>query len=136
MMEELVGIIRKIVGERCYSDEDKIHNIALQIRIHRDGLTREYFAKHNWEIVEHEPDKDGFILWEAKWSRRIEEGSPYSSKLTVTNMMWKDRFCVSGHTGAGSVNLMAYTEEDLFNILRAVGIYDYYKKECYKEDSK
>ena len=130
-MKELTNVIRKILGERHYSDEARIHNISHQIRIHRDGLTREYFARHNWEIVEHEPDKDGFILWEAKWLRLIEDGSLYYSELTVTNMMWEDRFCVSGHTGSGYVNLMAYTEEDLLTILRAAGIYDYYKKECY-----
>ena len=93
-------------------------------------LTRNYFADHNWEIVIHEPDENGFILWEAKWKRRMEEGSPYYSDLTVTNMMYKDRFCISGKTGEGSVQyLMAYTEEDLENILKVLDIYDYYKKE-------
>ena len=51
-------------------------------------LTRDYFSNHNWEIVIHEPDENGFILWEAKWKRSMEEGSPYYSDLTVTNMMY------------------------------------------------
>jgi hypothetical protein len=93
-------------------------------------LTRDYFANHNWEIVIHEPDESGFILWEAKWKRSMEEGSPYYSDLTVTNMMYEDRFCISGKTGEGNVEyLMAYTEEDLENILKVLNIYDYYKKE-------
>lgn len=97
---------------------------------HPVQLTRDYFTKHNWEIVTHKPDKNGFILWEAKWKRSMEEESPYYSDLTVTNMMHEDRFCVSGKTGEGNVEyLMAYTEEDLENILKALAIYDYYKKE-------
>lgn len=93
-------------------------------------LTRDYFAKHNWEIIIPEPDENGFVLWEAKWVRSMEEGSPYYSNLSVTNMMHEDRFCVSGKTGEASVEwLMAYTEEDLENILKALAIYDYYKKE-------
>ena len=93
-------------------------------------LTRDYFANHNWEIVTHKPDENGFILWEARWIRSMEKGSPYYSDLTVTNMMYEDRFCISGKTGEGSVQyLMAYTEEDLENILKVLDIYDYYKKE-------
>ena len=93
-------------------------------------LTRDYFANHNWEIIIPEPDENGFILWEARWIRRMEKGSPYYSDLTVTNMMYEDRFCISGKTSEGSVQyLMAYTEEDLENILKVLDIYDYYKKE-------
>lgn len=93
-------------------------------------LTRDYFAKHNWEIIIPEPDENGFVLWEARWVRSMEEGSPYYSDLSVTNMMHEDRFCVSGKTSEASVEwLMAYTEEDLENILKALAIYDYYKKE-------
>lgn len=93
-------------------------------------LTRDYFANHNWEIIIPEPDENGFILWEARWIRSMEKGSPYYSDLTVTNMMYEDRFCISGKTGEASVEwLMAYTEEDLENILKALAIYDYYKKE-------
>lgn len=132
-MTELISDIRKIMERKIYTDEIKINNILHKIRVHRDGLTRDYFAAHNWEIIEHEPDKEGFILWEARWLRSIKKGSPYYSELTVTNIMWEDRFCVSGDTGSGHVCLMAYTEEDLFNILKAVGIFDYYKKECWRE---
>lgn len=93
-------------------------------------LTRDYFANHNWEIIIPEPDENGFILWEARWIRSMEKGSPYYSDLTVTNMMYEDRFCISGKTSEGSVQyLMAYTEEDLENILKVLDIYDYYKKE-------
>lgn len=93
-------------------------------------LTRDYFAKHNWEIIIPEPDENGFVLWEARWIRSMEEGSPYYSNLTVTNMMYEDRFCISGKTGEGNIEyLMAYTEEDLENILKVLAIYDYYKKE-------
>ena len=93
-------------------------------------LTRDYFAKHNWEIIIPEPDENGFVLWEARWVRSMDEGSPYYSNLSVTNIMYEDRFCVSGKTGEASVEwLMAYTEEDLENILKALAIYDYYKKE-------
>ena len=93
-------------------------------------LTRDYFAKNNWEIVTHKPDENGFVLWEAKWVRSMEEGSPYYSDLTVTNMMHEDRFCVSGKTGEGCVEyLMAYTEEDLESILKVLGIYSFYEQE-------
>lgn len=93
-------------------------------------LTRTYFANNNWEIVTHKPDENGFVLWEAKWVRSMEEGSPYYSDLTVTNMMYEDRFCVSGKTGEGCVEyLMAYTEEDLENILKVIGIYSFYEQE-------
>lgn len=94
------------------------------------NLTREYFVNNGWEIITYEPDEYGFVLWEAKWIRSMEEGSPYYSDLTVTNMMYEDRFCVNGKTGEGSINyLMAYTEDDLKNILKVLAIYDYYKKE-------
>jgi hypothetical protein len=93
-------------------------------------LTRDYFANHNWEIIIPEPDENGFVLWEARWIRSMEKGSPYYSDITVTNMMYEDRFCISGKTGEGNVEyLMAYTEKDLENILKVLDIYDYYKKE-------
>ena len=93
-------------------------------------LTRNYFAKNNWEIVTHKPDENGFVLWEARWIRSMEKGSPYYSDLTVTNMMYEDRFCVSGKTGEGCVEyLMAYTEEDLESILKVLGIYSFYEQE-------
>ena len=96
-------------------------------------LTRDYFSNHNWEIVIHEPDENGFILWEAKWKRSMEEGSPYYSDLTVTNMMYEDRFCISGKTSKGNVGyLMAYTEEDLINILKVFAIYGFYEQESKK----
>ena len=96
-------------------------------------LTRDYFSNHNWEIVIHEPDENGFILWEAKWKRSMEEGSPYYSDLTVTNMMYEDRFCISGKTSKGNVGyLMAYTEEDLINILKVFDIYGFYEQESKK----
>lgn len=93
-------------------------------------LSRDYFANHGWKIINYEPDENGFVLWEAQWHRYIEEGSPYYAELSVTNMMYKDRFCVSGKTGEGCAEyLIAYTEEDLVNILKAFGIYKYYSEE-------
>lgn len=100
-------------------------------------LTRDYFSNHNWEIVIHEPDGNGFILWEAKWKRSMEEGSPYYSDLTVTNMMYEDRFCISGKTSKGNVGyLMAYTEEDLINILKVFAIHGFYEQESKKVELK
>ena len=111
--------------------ENSPQEIELKLSNHTSKpLTRDYFANHNWEIIIPEPDENGFILWEARWIRRMEKGSPYYSDLTVTNMMYEDRFCISGKTGEGNVEyLMAYTEKDLENILKVLDIYDYYKKE-------
>ena len=112
--------------------ENSPKQVELQIPTTKP-LTRDYFSNHNWEIVIHEPDENGFILWEAKWKRRMEEGSPYYSDITVTNMMYKDRFCISGKTNEGNVGyLMAYTEEDLVNILKVFSIYDFYEQESKK----
>lgn len=112
-----------------FENSPKEVELKLSIPISKQ-LTRDYFAKHNWEIIIPEPDENGFVLWEARWVRSMEEGSPYYSNLSVTNMMHEDRFCVSSKTSEASVEwLMAYTEEDLENILKALAIYDYYKKE-------
>lgn len=119
----------KMFPEVTFENSPQEIELKLSIPISKQ-LTRDYFAKHNWEIITHEPNEYGFILWEARWVRSMEEGSPYYSDLTVTNMMYEDRFCISGKTGEGNVEyLMAYTEDDLINILKVLDIYDYYKKE-------
>jgi hypothetical protein len=92
-------------------------------------LTREYFYLHGWEIINHKPDENGFVLWEARWIKRFEKGDKYYSNIFVTNIIYPKRFIISGETKIGSFNLEIYTEEELLNVLKVVGIYDYYQKE-------
>lgn len=133
--EDWVGNLIGVLGRLDFPEvtfENSPMEIELKIPTIK-SLTRDYFSNHNWKIVIHEPDENGFILWEAKWKRSMEEGSPYYSDLTVTNMMYEDRFCISGKTSKGSVGyLMAYTEEDLINILKVFAIYGFYEQESKK----
>lgn len=92
-------------------------------------LTREYFSSHGWEIINHKPDENGFVLWEARWIRYMENGSPYYCKLYVSNIMYPERFVINGETKIGNFNFEVYTEEELIAILKVIGVYDYYKKE-------
>ena len=89
-------------------------------------LCREYFNKE-WEIITHEPDETGFVLWEAKWNRSYENGDGFYAELTVTNIMYKEQFCIDGSSNLGRVVLRIYTLEDLENVLKVLGIFDYYK---------
>lgn len=89
-------------------------------------LTREYFANNGWNIKISKPDESGFILQEAQWIKRFEKGDLYYSDISVTNIMYPHRFVISGTTKIGSFNLEMYTEEDLINILKVIGIYEYY----------
>lgn len=90
-------------------------------------LSREYFNK-GWEIINHEPDETGFVLWEAKWNRSYEKGDGFYADLTVTNIMYKEQFCIDGSSNLGRVVLRIYTTEDLENVLKVLGIYKYYSK--------
>lgn len=91
------------------------------------NLTREYFSLHNWEIIEHKPDKDGFVLWEAKWNKLLEKGDSYYAELCVTNIMYTNRFCISGFTSKGFINLKIYTEKELLEVLKVIDIIKYYE---------
>jgi hypothetical protein len=92
-------------------------------------LTREYFSSHGWKIINHKPDENGFVLWEARWIRYMENGSPYYCELYVFNIMYSERFVMNGETTVGDLNVEVYTEEELIAILKVIGVYDYYKKE-------
>lgn len=93
------------------------------------NLTREYFTSHNWTIINHKPDENGFVLWEAQWEKRFENNDGYYSSISVTNAIYPKRYIIRGETKIGTFNLKMYSEEELLNILKVVGIYDYYQKE-------
>ena len=79
-------------------------------------LTRDFFKKQNWDIgtVKIEDSKN----WMAILEKTIDKDDVYI-KASVTNILYADRFTLSGYlTSDCYINIMLYTEEDYFNVLK------------------
>ena len=89
-------------------------------------LTREFFEKQKWDIgiVKIEDSEN----WMAILEKTIDKDDVYI-KASVTNILYADRFTLSGYlTSDCYINIMLYTEEDYFNLLKLVHLTTDFKK--------
>lgn len=85
-------------------------------------LTRDFFESHGWERDDFE--FEGKMIWQARLRRSKDKGDPYYADATITNMMYPQRFAISGDiTGDMKVShLMLITVEQYEMLMKMVGV--------------
>lgn len=80
-------------------------------------LTRKFFEDQNWDISVITVDGEN-TTWKASLKKDIDKDGVYIDAI-VTNIIYPDRFAVNGHlTSDCYVNVMLYTDEDYYNLLK------------------